>query len=158
MAFKLTVNGREQAIDADGDTPLLYVLRNELGLKGTRFGCGGGLCGACTVLIEDRPAYACDTPLWAAESRRVTTVEGLLDDGALGSVQTALVEARAGQCGYCLSGVTMRIEGALRAQPPLSRREIVDELAKNLCRCGTHPRILRALDALLAARAPESVA
>lgn len=146
---RLTVNGSVVELNLDQDIPLLYVLRNDLGLKGTRFGCGEGLCGACTVLIDGRPIYACDTPLWAAHDRSITTVEGLLENGSLGPVQQALLDARAGQCGYCLAGIVMRLEGALRATPRLDRAGIVAELSRNLCRCGTHPRVIEALDTLL---------
>jgi nicotinate dehydrogenase subunit A len=153
---RLIVNGSVVELDLDRDTPLLYVLRNDLGLKGTRFGCGEGLCGACTILIDGRAVCACDTPLWAADDRSITTVEGLAEKGQLGPVQQALLDARAGQCGYCLSGIVMRLEGALRARPRLDRDGILNELSRNLCRCGTHPRVIAALDALLAREPSEA--
>jgi nicotinate dehydrogenase subunit A len=152
----LVVNGSPAEVRADPDTPLLYLLRNDLGLKGTRFGCGEGLCGACTVLIDGRAAYSCNTPLWAVSGKAITTIEGLGGAGCLGSVQTALLGARAGQCGYCLAGIVMRLQGALADPRQLRRQEIVTELSKNLCRCGTHPRVLRALDALLAEQSSRS--
>ena len=153
-ATAFIVNGAAQASERDPQTPLLHVLRNDLGLKAARFGCGQGLCGACTVLVDDVAVHACDTPLWSVAGKQVVTAEGLLEGGALGRVQQALVDERAGQCGYCLTGIVMRIEGALRAQAPATRERIVQALARNLCRCGAHPRILKAIDRLLARQEP----
>jgi nicotinate dehydrogenase subunit A len=144
------VNGAPQASERDPGTPLLYVLRNDLGLKAARFGCGQGLCGACAILVDDVAVHACDTPLWSVSGKHVVTAEGLLEGDALGRVQQALVDERAGQCGYCLTGIVMRIEGALRAPAPATREGIIEALKRNLCRCGAHPRILKAVDRLLA--------
>lgn len=151
-AFELEVNGAPARVEGDGGAPLLYALRNALGLKGVRFGCGDGACGACTVLIDDVDRHACQVTLGEAAGRRITTVEGLLDpDGAPGAVQQALIDRRAGQCGYCLSGIVMRLEALLRSGEA-DRARIVGRLSENLCRCGAHVRILRAVDDLLQMR------
>ncbi len=150
MSIGLTVNGVACLVDADPGQPLVYALRNELDLKGVRFGCGDGDCGACAVLIDAEDRQACQMTLAEAEGKSVTTVEGLVGpDGAPGRVQQALIERRAGQCGYCLSGIVMRLEAMLR-RGERDRAKIIEGLAANLCRCGAHARILRAVDDLLA--------
>jgi nicotinate dehydrogenase subunit A len=152
MKITTCVNGISQSVEGVGDEPLLHVLRNVLGLRGVRFGCGQGLCGACTVLLDGRDVHACQISVSQAAGHEITTVEGLLDkDGGLGRVQKAIVDHRAGQCGYCLSGIVMRIEAGLREGVP-HRAAMVTKLRGNLCRCGAHPRILRAVDQLLADR------
>jgi aerobic-type carbon monoxide dehydrogenase small subunit (CoxS/CutS family) len=138
----LSVNGAEHRLDVDPETPLLYVLRNELGLVGTRFGCGVGLCGSCTVMIGSRAVRSCNTPVGAVNGP-VTTVEGLGGDHPL---QRALLEEQAGQCGYCLSGIIMSAAALLGATPHPSRSEIRLALDDNICRCGSHPRILRSIE------------
>lgn len=150
----MTVNGAQCRILTDPDTPLCYAIRNELGLRGTRYGCGQGSCGACTVLMDGRDRHSCAVTVREAGGRHVTTVEGLLAaDGSLGRVQRALLEQGAGQCGFCLSGIVMRIEAGLRQESP-DKAGIVAALEGNLCRCGIQPRVLRALDALLTPAAP----
>ena len=145
-AFSFRVNGREVSIEADRDTPLLYVLRNDLGLKGTRFGCGDGLCGACSVILDGGAIFACDTPIWAVEGHDVETIESLSTDRELHPLQAALLNEQAGQCGYCLSGIVMRIKALFDENPQAKREDVVAALERNLCRCGTQPRILKAID------------
>ena len=149
QTFELQVNGRSVSVRADGDTPVIYVLRNDLGLKGTRFGCGEEACGACTVLADGEGVLSCRLSVGNAARRQITTNEGLCGpDGAPGRVAAALLARRAGQCGFCLSGVAMRIEAGLRAGLE-SRAQFIEALAGNLCRCGAHGRILAAIDDLL---------
>lgn len=143
--IRATVNGLERVIQCEPDAPLLDVLRQDLGLSGPRFGCGVGLCGACFVLIGGRARSSCDFPAWAAEGQDITTVEGLLQDGTMHPVQQAMVDEQAAQCGYCTSGMIMSAVGLLRANPAPTEAEIRSALDGNLCRCGTHQRILRAV-------------
>lgn len=144
----LTVNGERVEVDRPDDTPLLTVLRDALGLVGTRFGCGQSLCGACTVLLDGRPALSCDTPLWQAADASVVTVEGLAADGP-NPVQQSLIEHQAAQCGFCISGIVVRATALLAESPDASADDVAAALERNLCRCGTHQRIV---DAVLAAR------
>jgi len=140
----LNVNGRSQQIDAEAATPLLYVLRDDLGLTGAKFGCGLGQCGACTVLVDDKPVLSCITPITVTAGRRITTLEGL-GGAAPGPVQAAFIAEQAAQCGYCIAGMIMRAEGLLRRHPAPSEQEIRAHMNVNLCRCGTHMRILAAV-------------
>jgi nicotinate dehydrogenase subunit A len=150
----LRVNGNDVEVGADPDTPLLYVLRNDLGLMGTRFGCGQGLCGACTVLVDGRPRQSCDTPTWMVAGTEVRTVESLAgDQGRPHPVQQAFLDEQAGQCGYCLSGIVMRTVALLEQSPAAGRDEVLEALDGHLCRCGAHPRIVRAVQRALAERA-----
>lgn len=142
---RLIVNGKAVEVDADRDMPLLYVLRNMLGLKGTRFGCGEGICGSCTVVADGHAIYSCDTPVWAVHDKNIETVEGLARGDALHPLQRAFLDEQAGQCGYCLSGIVMRAKALLDENPQPTRAEIVAVLDKNLCRCGAHNRIIRAV-------------
>jgi len=141
----LKINGTERQVDADPATPLLYVLRGELGLNGAKFGCGLGQCGACTVMIGRDAALSCLTPLSLVGSRPVTTVEGLGSADKPGLLQAAFIEEQAAQCGYCIAGMIMRAQALLERHPLASEGEIREEMAINLCRCGTHMRILRAV-------------
>ena len=153
--FRLTVNGVERSVTCEPDTALLDVLRHDLGLAGPRFGCGVGLCGACFVLIEGRARASCDLPVSALDGR-VTTVEGLAGDGGrLHPVQQAFIDEQAAQCGYCTSGMVMAAAGLLRDRPAPTEQEVREALDGNLCRCGTHGRIIRAVQT--AARAPGRV-
>ena len=142
---RLTVNGAECVIEAEADTPLLYALRNDLGLKGTRFGCGSGLCGACFVLLDGHPTPACDTPLWSVEGKRVTTVEGLAGPDAQHPLQEAFLAEQAAQCGYCTSGVLISAAALLAKNPKPAEVEVRAALDRNLCRCGSHNRMVRAV-------------
>jgi nicotinate dehydrogenase subunit A len=145
LAITLTVNGRNHAVAAEPETALLYVLRNDLKLKGARFGCGMGQCGACTVLVDGKPVQSCDFPVSAAAGKGVTTVEGLARNGKLHPLQRAFVEEQAAQCGYCATGIIMSAKALLDANPRPTESEIRAALKGNLCRCGTHHRILRAI-------------
>jgi nicotinate dehydrogenase subunit A len=145
MAMTLTVNGEGRQVESEPDTPLLYVLRDELGLNGAKYGCGLGQCGSCTVLVDDAPVLSCVVPILLLEGRAVTTVEGLGTPERPGPMQRAFVEAQAAQCGYCIPGMMMRAEGLLRRDPGADEAAIRRALEPNLCRCGTHMRILRAV-------------
>ena len=138
------VNGEQHQVALDPETALLYVLRNDLGLEGTMFGCGVGLCGSCFVLIDDFPTPACDTPLWSVEGKSVTTIEGLAHDG-LNEVQRAFITEQAGQCGYCLSGIIVSATALLRQNPEASEEDVRKALDRNLCRCGSQTRIISAV-------------
>jgi len=141
----LTVNGKAHAVDVDPDTPLLYVLRNELALNGAKFGCGLGQCGACTVLIDGKPVFSCLVPVAALGERKVRTLEGLQADGKPGPLPAAFEAEQAAQCGYCIPGMIVRAQALLERNPRPSEDEVRAHLAPNLCRCGTHMRILRAV-------------
>lgn len=144
--FSFTVNGKEQQVSVERDTALLTVLRNDLDLKGARFGCGDGLCGACMVIVDGRAIFSCDTPVWSVEDKQVETIEGLAKDGELHPLQSAFLEEQAGQCGYCLSGIIMCAKALFDENPKADRKDIVTALERNLCRCGTHNRILKAIE------------
>jgi len=144
-AINVTVNGIAHALPLSGDANLLDVLRNRLGLMAARFGCGEGLCGACRVLVDGQPQAACDTPLWAVAGRSITTVEGIGSPQSPHPIQTALIEEQAMQCGYCISGIVISAVALLEKTRHPSDAEIRAALDRNLCRCGAHNRILRAV-------------
>ncbi|OZC36677.1 (2Fe-2S)-binding protein [Marinobacter vinifirmus] len=141
----LVVNGEKRSLDVDSDTPLLWVLRDELNLKGTKFGCGAGLCGACTVHVGGTPTRACQTPVEAVNGQEITTIEGLSKNGELHPLQQAWVEHGVPQCGYCQSGQIMTAAHLLEQNPSPSEDDIVNAMAGNLCRCGTYHRIVEAV-------------
>ena len=141
----LIVNGRSVHVDTDGTKPLLSVLRDELALRGSRFGCGTEQCGACMVLIDGEPSYACSREIESVAGRAVTTVEGLWYDDTLHPLRQAFLDEQAGQCGYCLSGILISAAALLARNPRPSRAEIAAALDGHLCRCGAHNRILRAV-------------
>jgi nicotinate dehydrogenase subunit A len=143
--MKLNVNGRDHQVDADSDTPLLYVLRNDLELNAAKFGCGLGQCGSCTVIIDGKAVLSCVTPLALLEGRKVTTLEGLGTIDRPAPIQRAFIEEQAAQCGYCIAGMMMRAQSLLQRNSKPTDAEIRSELGLNLCRCGTHMRILRAV-------------
>jgi nicotinate dehydrogenase subunit A len=143
--IELQVNGRAHRLDVDPSTPLLYVLRDDLQLHAAKFGCGLGQCGACTVLVDDRPLFSCITPAAACAGRAVTTVEGLGTAEAPGDIQRAFIHEQAAQCGYCIPGMMARAEALLRRTTTPSEDEMRDAMHPSLCRCGTHMRILRAV-------------
>lgn len=149
MTTTLQVNGRPCVVQADGETPLLYALRNDLGLIGTRYGCGLGQCGACTVIIDGRAVQSCDMPVSAAIGKQITTVEALAtienEDEQLHPLQRAFIAEQAAQCGYCASGILMAAKALLDVNKDPSDGEIRSALEGNLCRCGTQGRILRAI-------------
>lgn len=144
-SIEFDVNGVRCAVTADADAPLIYILRNDLKLKGTRFGCGQGVCGCCTVLMDGRSVQSCNTPVSAAEGRTVTTIEGLGNGAALHPLQEAFIEEQAGQCGYCLTGIIMGAAALLKRNPSPTDAQIRTELDIHLCRCGSYERILRAI-------------
>ena len=145
MTITLLVNGTSHRLDIDPATPLLYVLRGELGLDGAKFGCGLGQCGACTVIVEGMPIYACLVPVAALENRPVTTVEGLGTAEKPGPLQQAFIDEQAAQCGYCIAGMIMRAQALLDRNPVPTDSDIRTQMEPNLCRCGTHMRIIRAI-------------
>lgn len=143
--MSLSVNGRERRVDAPSDESLLSVLRNRLRLTGTKYGCGEGQCGACTVLLDGRPVRSCQLPVSEAAGKKITTIEGLEENGRLHPVQEAFLEAEAFQCGYCTPGMIVSAVGLLKKNPKPNEREIAASLAGNICRCGTYPRIVAAV-------------
>ena len=139
------VNGEAREVGAAPDTPLLYVLRNDLGLTGTRFGCGSGQCGACFVLVDGRPMASCDMPVSFVVGKQVTTVEGLGQNAELHPVQTALIAEQAAQCGYCMSGISVAAAALLAINRKPTEQQVREALDKHLCRCGSHNRVVRAV-------------
>jgi nicotinate dehydrogenase subunit A len=142
---KLKVNGRVHEVEADPDTPLLYVLRDDLALNAAKYGCGLGQCGACTVMVDGEAVLSCVAPIVLMEGKQVTTLEGLGTAENPGPMQRAFIEEQAAQCGYCIPGMMMRAQALLQKNPRASDAEIRAHLQPNLCRCGTHMRILRAV-------------
>jgi nicotinate dehydrogenase subunit A len=139
--ISFSLNGAPQEVDVDPDTPLLYVLRNDLGLMGARFGCGVGLCGACFVHVDGVPVPSCDTPVWSLEGKAVVTVEGLRPH----AVQQAFLDEQAAQCGYCVTGIIMTAAALLDRDPHPSAGEVTEALDRHLCRCGAQQRMVRAV-------------
>jgi nicotinate dehydrogenase subunit A len=135
------VNGVRREVDTDPETPLLYVLRNDLGLMGARFGCGLGLCGACFVHVDGEPVPSCDTPVWSLEGKSVVTVEGLTPH----PVQQAFLDEQAAQCGYCVTGIVMTAAALLDREPHPDERRVAEALDRHLCRCGSQQRMVRAI-------------
>jgi nicotinate dehydrogenase subunit A len=145
MSVTLNVNGEQHTVDADLDTPLLYVLRNDLKLNAAKFGCGLGQCGACTVIVDGHAVFSCLTPLSMLEGREIRTLESLGTTEAPGPLQQAFIDEQAAQCGYCIPGMMMRAQALLERNPKPTEDDIRVALEPNLCRCGTHMRILRAI-------------
>lgn len=145
-AFTLTVNGRRQSVEVDAGTPLLYVLSDELGLRGPRFGCGLGQCGACTVIVQGRAVRSCVTPVESVDGEAVTTLEGLGTADAPHPIQQAFIDEQAAQCGFCLSGVVLTAVALLDRNPAATSDEIRQALSGVLCRCFVHTRMLRAIE------------
>ena len=143
--YALKVNGKPQTVDADADTPLLYVLRDNLALHGPKFGCGLGQCGACTVHVNGEPARSCLLPITSVQGKNVTTLEGLTVNGKPGKLQQAFIDEQAVQCGYCINGMIMTSAALLAKNKNPSDTDISGALAGNLCRCGTHQRIAAAV-------------
>ena len=143
--FTFQINGIERTLEGDGTTPLLDVLRNTLGLKGTRFGCGNDECGACFVLVDGHALASCKTPLWAVGGKAVTTVEGLGRPEAPHPLQRAFISEQAAQCGYCTSGMLISAAALLKRTPLPSEAEVRSALDRNLCRCGSYNRVVRAV-------------
>lgn len=145
MAVTIRVNGKQHSIDAAPDTPLLYALRNDLELNGAKFGCGVGQCGACTVIIEGKTVRSCTVPLASVAGKAITTIEGLGTSTKPHALQQAFIEEQAAQCGYCANGMIMTAKTLLDKNPHPTEAQIRKALAANLCRCGTHNRIVRAI-------------
>ena len=143
--FDIQVNGARQRAEAEADSPLLYVLRDQLGLHGPKFGCGLGQCGACTVHVDGQAVRSCVFPVSAVGNRKVTTLEGLGSSARPSPLQQAFIEEQAAQCGYCINGMVMQAADLLKRNPKPSEQQIREGLAMNLCRCGTHQRIVRAV-------------
>jgi aerobic-type carbon monoxide dehydrogenase small subunit (CoxS/CutS family) len=143
--IELEINYKRYQVTCDPETPLLTALREELGLTGTKYGCGEGQCGACTVLIDGAPRRSCQIPVSAAAAKPITTIEGLEMDGRLHPVQQAFLDLGAFQCAYCTSGMIMSSVGLLKANPRPTSAEIIQSLQGNICRCGTHPRVIEAV-------------
>ena len=141
----LKVNGLDHQIDADPNTPLLYVLRDDIKLNAAKFGCGLGQCGSCTVIVDGKAVLSCVTPMVLLEGKQVTTLEGLGSTSALAPIQRAFIEEQAAQCGYCIAGMMMRAQALLQRVPKPTDEQIRAELGPHLCRCGTHMRIIRAV-------------
>jgi len=145
MPVTLSINGSEHHVDVPPDSKLLCVLRESLGMTGTKYGCGEGMCGACTVLLDGKPARSCQAPLSAVAGKKITTIEGLEQDGKLHPVQEAFLKVEAFQCAYCTSGMIMAAVGLLSKNPKPTNQEIINGMEGNVCRCGTHPRIVEAI-------------
>ena len=143
--FRLQINGRDQRVDVPPSEPLLTVLRTELGLTGAKYGCGEGQCGACTVLVDGQAVRSCVSPVSTLQGKRITTIEGLAAPGALHPVQQAFAELDAMQCGYCTAGMIMSAVALLSRQPDATEDQIARGMNGNICRCGTHPRIVDAI-------------
>jgi nicotinate dehydrogenase subunit A len=141
----LIVNGTPHQLDIDPSTPLLYALRNQLGLHGAKYGCGLGQCGACTVIVGDKPVFSCLMPVAAIGTRPVRTIEGLGSKDNPGKLQQAFIDKQAAQCGYCIAGMVMRAQALLERVPSPTDEQIRAHMEPNLCRCGTHMRILAAI-------------
>ena len=142
---EITVNGTRHSIDAAADTPLLSVLRDQLDLTGSKYGCGEGQCGACTVLIDGNPRHSCVTPVSAAAKKQITTIEGLARDGQLHPLQQAFLDEGAMQCAYCTSGMIVTGAALLKVMPAPTESQIIEYMQGNICRCGTYPRIVAAV-------------
>jgi carbon-monoxide dehydrogenase small subunit len=144
--ISFTLNNKPITLEVEGDRELLWVLRTELGLTGTKYGCGEGICGACTVLVDNEAVPSCQIPIKNVAGAEVTTIEGLEKDGSLHPLQKAFVEHDALQCGFCTPGMILKAHSLLRENPNASREEIIEGMEGNLCRCGAHPRILDAIE------------
>jgi nicotinate dehydrogenase subunit A len=143
--YAIDVNGKPRPVEADADTPLLYVLRDQLELRGPKFGCGLGQCGACTVHVDGRATRSCVVPVASVGRGKVTTLEGLGSSARPSALQQAFIDEQAAQCGYCINGMVMQAADLLKRTPKPSAQQIREGLAMNLCRCGTHQRIVRAV-------------
>lgn len=143
--YRFNVNGVDRGVESDADAPLLTVLRNDLGLRAAKFGCGMGLCGACLVLVDGHPTPSCDTPVWAVAGKTLVTAEGLGSPDDPHPLHRAFLAEQAGQCGYCISGILVSAAALLQDDPDPDEDAVVGALDRNLCRCGTHGRMVRAV-------------
>ena len=144
-SYTFVVNGEPRTVAADRDTPLLYILRNDLKLKGARYGCGVGQCGSCAVIMDGKDINACDTPLWSVVGKSITTIEGIGTPDKPHPLQQAFIDEQAAQCGYCITGIIMAAKALLERNPHPDDSAIDQALERHLCRCGTHNRIRRAI-------------
>ncbi|MBD3850488.1 MAG: (2Fe-2S)-binding protein [Acidobacteria bacterium] len=144
--IRFSFNGKKTALEVEEERMFLWVLRTELGLTGTKFGCGEGFCGSCTVLVNDKPERSCQLPMSDVAGKKIVTIEGLARDGKLHPVQTAFVEHDALQCGFCTPGMILSAFGLLLENPEPTRQQILDHMEDNLCRCGAHLRIVKAIE------------
>ena len=144
--IRFSFNGKTTVLDVEEERMLLWVLRTELGLTGAKFGCGEGFCGSCTVLVNDKPKRSCQLPMSDVAGKKIVTIEGLARDGKLHPVQTAFVEHDALQCGFCTPGMILSAFGLLLENPEPTRQQILDHMEDNLCRCGAHLRIVKAIE------------
>jgi len=144
--IRFSLNGQQKTLEVDEDRMLLWVLRTELGLTGTKFGCGEGFCGSCTVLVDGRPQRSCQLPMGSVAGKKIVTIEGLARNGKLHPVQAAFVEHDALQCGFCTPGMILSAYGLLLENPKPTRQQILDHMEDNLCRCGAHVRIVEAIE------------
>jgi len=144
--IRFSFNGKQTTLEVDEERMLLWVLRTELGLTGAKFGCGEGFCGSCTVLVDGRPEQSCQLPMSEVAGKKITTIEGLARDGDLHPVQAAFVEHDALQCGFCTPGMILNAYGLLLENPKPTRKEILEHMESNLCRCGAHVRIVKAIE------------
>lgn len=144
--IRFSFNGKKTALEVEEERMLLWVLRTELGLTGAKFGCGEGFCGSCTVLVNDKPERSCQLPMSDVAGKKIVTIEGLARDGKLHPVQTAFVEHDALQCGFCTPGMILSAFGLLLENPEPTRQQILDHMEDNLCRCGAHLRIVKAIE------------
>lgn len=147
MKFTLNINQKDHQVDVEENMPLLWVLRDELNMTGTKFGCGIAFCGACTVLVDNQAVRSCSYPVTAAKGKKITTIEGIATDASLSAVQQAWIDEQVPQCGYCQSGMIMATESLLRQNPNPSLEEIEASIT-NICRCGTYPRIHKAIQSI----------
>jgi nicotinate dehydrogenase subunit A len=143
--IRLQVNGQKRQLDADADIPLLYALRDQLGLQGPKFGCGLGQCGACTVWVDGKAVRSCVTPAQSVQTKKITTLEGLGSSKSPNRLQQAFIDTQAVQCGYCINGMLMSAQALLNENPQPTQQQVNDALAGHLCRCGTHQRIVQAI-------------
>jgi len=143
--IKFKVNGRDHQLDVDERTPLIYVLRNDLDLKGTKLGCGLEQCGACKVIVDGKAVFSCNSPVSSFANCSITTIEGLGNADKLHPIQESFVKEKAAQCGYCIPGIIMAAKALLETNPDPDKDMVCEALADNLCRCGTHPQILKAV-------------
>ena len=143
--IRFKVNGRDHQLDVDERTPLIYVLRNDLDLKGTKLGCGLEQCGACKVIVDGKAVFSCNSPVSSFENCSITTIEGLGNADKMHPIQESFVKEKAAQCGYCIPGIIMAVKALLDANPEPDKEMVCEALEDNLCRCGTHPQILKAV-------------